>query len=295
VVGGPRVRMDDMLPVWPSAYPSAMTYDFFTYAGAPGAYNLALGAGAGVYWQGENGFSVSTSYLSTNGNSSCPNNDAATQQFIADINEDAVVTDERLVGPCYDDGEFVGGGIGTDAAGSSATTQIAYASDNWGIAAAYTYASGDNGVGLYQGNATPGGVAASLSDSTNSFGVSTWWMPEESGWIPSISAGYGGTWVEVVDNDVYTNSWYVGLEWDDVFLEGNSLGAAIGQPTWIASSDDGDLNEEAGFAYELFYKFQVTDNISVTPAITYLSKPFPAQDSDGLSAFSGLIKTQFKF
>merc|ERR1712023_113742 len=28
VVGGPRIRMDDMLPVWPSAYPAAMTYDF---------------------------------------------------------------------------------------------------------------------------------------------------------------------------------------------------------------------------------------------------------------------------
>jgi hypothetical protein len=40
VVGGPVVRMDDMLPVWPSAYPSDMTMDFFTYAGAPGAYNL---------------------------------------------------------------------------------------------------------------------------------------------------------------------------------------------------------------------------------------------------------------
>ena len=107
-------------------------------------------------------------------------------------------------------------------------------------------------------------------------------MPEESGIIPSISAGYGGTWSEIVDNDVYTNSWYVGLEWDDVFLEGNSLGAAVGQPTWIAESEDGDLNEEAGFAYELFYKFQVTDNISVTPAITYLSKPYPEQGSNCL-------------
>ncbi len=65
IVGGPRVRMDNMLPVWPSAYPSDMTMDFFTYAGAPGAYNLALGGGAGVYWQTEGGFSVSTSYLST--------------------------------------------------------------------------------------------------------------------------------------------------------------------------------------------------------------------------------------
>merc|ERR1712196_489609 len=30
LVGGPRVRMDDMLPIWPSAYPSDMTMDFFT-------------------------------------------------------------------------------------------------------------------------------------------------------------------------------------------------------------------------------------------------------------------------
>ena len=138
-------------------------------------------------------------------------------------------------------------------------------------------------------------MLASTSDTTDSFGLSAWWTPEESGWIPSVSAGYGGTWTEIANDDVYTNSWYVGLEWDDVFLDGNSLGVAGGQPTWIADSEDGDLNEEAGFAWEVFYKFQVTDNISVTPAITYLSKPFPGQDEDGLSAFSGLIKTQFKF
>merc|ERR1719231_161449 len=75
VVGGPVVRMDNMLPVWPSAYPSDMTMDFFTYAGAPGAYNLALGAGAGVWWKND-------------------------------------------------------GGLATDGAGSSATTQIAYAPEN---------------------------------------------------------------------------------------------------------------------------------------------------------------------
>ena len=66
------VRMDDMLPVWPSAYPSDMTMDFFTYAGAPGAYNLTLGGGAGIYWQNDDGLSVSTSYISTDGNSSDP-------------------------------------------------------------------------------------------------------------------------------------------------------------------------------------------------------------------------------
>ena len=146
-----------------------------------------------------------------------------------------------------------------------------------------------------RGNATPGGVLASCLESTDSFGLSAWWMPEESGIIPSIIAGYGGTWAEFQGDDVYTNSWYIGLEWSDAFIDGNSLGFAVGQPTWVADTDIEDGEEEAGFAYEAFYKFQVTDNISITPAITYLSKPFPAQDSDGLSAFAGLIKTQFKF
>ena len=250
VVGGPVVRMDDMLPVWPSAYPSAMTYDFFTYAGAPGAYNLWMGAGAGVYWKSDD-FSISTSYLSSNGNISDPNE----------------------------------GGIGTNGADFSATTQIAYAPENWGIAAAYTKASG-NSEKLYVGNANPDGVYISgLGGQTNSWGLSAWWTPEESGWIPSISAGAGMTYAK---NDE-SASWYVGLEWDDVFLAGNSLGMAVGQPTFETEG------EGAGYAWEFFYKFQVTDNISVTPAITYLAKPFPSQDSDGMNALSGLIKTQFKF
>ena len=294
VVGGPMVRMDDMLPVWPSAYPSDMTYDFFTYAGAPGAYNLAMGAGAGVYWK-SNDFSVSTSYLSTNGNSSCPSNEHV-----------------NFVGTCFDDdGSFLAGGIGTDAAGSSATTQIAYAPENWGIAAAYTYASGENGVGLYIGNATAAAALSSSFANYNSYGVSAWWMPEESGWIPSVSAGFGQSFGEVDDIDLEftSSSWYVGLEWDDVFTDGNSLGFAVGQPTWVStvSGDAAPANAEdnPGYAFELFYKFQVTDNITVTPAITYLSKPF-SSGSEGdddrhetglgdINAFSGLIKTTFKF
>ncbi len=87
-----------------------MTFDFFTYAGAPGAYNLALGGGAGVYWQTEGGFSVSTSYLSDQRQPERP------QQVW--WNEGWRCDDRRC--------------------SCSATTQIAYAPENWGIAAAYT-------------------------------------------------------------------------------------------------------------------------------------------------------------
>ena len=142
VVGGPVVRMDDMLPVWPSAYPSDMTYDFFTYAGAPGAYNLAMGGGAGVYYT-TGDWSISTSYLSTNANNSQARGTAS-------------------------------GGFMTDGAGSSATTQIAYAPENWGAAVAYTYASGVNGVGLNDANATTKAQAAYAAGNTNSYGVSAW-------------------------------------------------------------------------------------------------------------------------
>ena len=115
-------------------------------------------------------------------------------------------------------------------------------------------------------------------------------MPEESGWIPSVSTGLGKTYADAPGDDETSASWYVGLEWADAFLEGNTFGMAVGQPTFDTDGDGG-----AGYAWEFFYKFQVTDNISVTPAITYLAKPFPSQDSDGMNAMAGLIKTQFKF
>jgi len=91
----------------------------------------------------------------------------------------------------------------------------------------------------------------------------------------------------------------VGLEWDDVFIAGNSFGVAAGQPTFITDLDadkGSEYDTEGGYAYEVFYKFQVTDNITVTPAIHYLSKPYANTKAlDDVSAFGGLVKTTFKF
>jgi hypothetical protein len=296
-VGG-RVRQDDMLAVWPSAYPSDTVLDFFTYAGAPAAYNLTLGSGAGLAWE-SNDFSISANYVSSNGQLSDPNT----------------------------------GGIATDGAGSNGTVQIAYAPENWGLAAAYTYASGKNGAGIYRGNATPLASRLSGDANTNSLGLSAWWSPEEAGWFPSISAGWGisngshkdGTVDTVTVNgsalsfglDSFTSqSWYVGLQWADAFLKGNTLGMAVGQPTFVTSLDENnkgtDISEfvaDGNYAWEFWYAFQVTDNITVTPAIYYLSRPlgevtngarnsFNGSGQRGDSTFNnfgGLLKTTFKF
>ncbi len=282
-VGG-LVRQDDMLAVWPSAYPADTVLDFFTYAGAPATYNLGLGQGAGLSWASDN-FSISANYLSTNG-------------FLSDPNA---------------------GGIATDGAGSNGTVQIAYAPENWGLAAAYNYTSQNAGT-LYGGNGTPLAVLATGSGNNSSFGVSAWWTPEQAGWIPSVSAGYGFNSITNADDTTFrsvdTQSWYVGLQWADAFIKGNSMGMAVGQPTFVTGVDYRNAAEEAGlsdfvadgnYAWEWWYMFQVTDNISVTPAIYYLSRPYGDLTDGGgnvvggdrsdvtFNNFGGLLKTTFRF
>jgi hypothetical protein len=99
----------------------------------------------------------------------------------------------------------------------------------------------------------------------------------------------------------------VGLQWDDAFVKGNALGMAVGQPTFITGCEKklcGDSPKDGNWAWEWWYKFQVTDNISVTPALYYLSNPLGQlgweankmrNDSAPLNNFGGIIKTTFKF
>jgi hypothetical protein len=278
VIVGPRVRQDDMLAMWPSAYPADTVLDVFTYAGAPGAYSLNLGGGAGITYA-KNGLNASLNYVSANANNANPSE----------------------------------GGIGTNGAQSTFTAQLGYAGSNYGAAFAYTYGQNGGTAGVYPGNAT--GLATSAFGGTNSnYGLSAYWSPKETGFIPSISTGWGystlaaakGT-VDALGDPVVpigagvtaAQNWYVGLQWADAFLKGNTLGMAFGQPTFATSQFKGKPND-GNFAWEWWYKFQVTDNISVTPAIYYLSAPLGAigrevAGGNALTNFGGLVKTTFKF
>jgi hypothetical protein len=274
---GPRVRQDDMLAMWPSAYPADTVLDIFTYAGAPGTYSLNLGAGGGLWWKA-GGFSLSANYVSANGDVSNPSL----------------------------------GGIGTEGAAQTGTVQLAYGGANYGLAAAYTYS---NGAGLYGGNGTPLAVAGFGSTSANSVGLSAYFSPLSASWFPSISAGWGlnsyvggstsaGSTYYTTATSGYTDtitlggassqSWYLGFQWADFLLKGNTFGFAFGQPTFVTSSGFNDGN----YAWEGWYKLQVTDNISVTPAIYYLSAPLGALQKDNgmsFSALGALVKTTFRF
>jgi hypothetical protein len=161
--------------------------------------------------------------------------------------------------------------------GYTFTFQAGYAGTNWGLAVAYAYSD-------YAGSITPFAIA-SAPGYGNNVGLSGYWQPSESGLVPSISAGVGFGDDNIVE-DSY--SWMVGLQWTDVFVKGNALGMALGtssnQTGGSIILDNGDDN----LAYELWYKFQVTDNISVTPAFFWIG-------NEGDDTFGGVLKTTFKF
>jgi hypothetical protein len=244
---GAKVRQDDMLAMWPSAYPTDTILDLFTYAGARGAYSLNLGGGVGLWYQ-KDGFSISANYVS---------NELAA--------EDAALGF----------GDYL-----------TATVQLGYSASNWGAAFVYTYSDSS---------------ATAAGPSANSIGLSAYWQPSETSWVPSISAGFGYNDADSIlgVNDVDAWSWMVGLQWADVFMKGNALGMALGSAgsanpgkCGLGASCTGGLwveNGEETLAYELWYKFQVTDNISVTPAFFWV-------ENTGVSdTFGGLLKTTFKF
>jgi hypothetical protein len=152
-------------------------------------------------------------------------------------------------------------GAGLFSGATMYTAQIGYAAESWGVAAGYT-----------------GAKAADYDQ----FGLSAYWAPATSGIIPSISAGFGFGEIGTVD----TSSWTVGLVWSDAFVKGNSLGIAVGAEGSGATGIKLDGSGDDDIVIEGYYKFQATDNISVTPGLFYL---------DGADVFGAVVKTTFTF
>ena len=257
---GAKVRQDDMLAMWPSVYPADSVLDRFTLAGANGAYNLNLGAGAGIWYEKE-GFSVSVSYVSNE--YSAP---YSYQNNFVDANGNGFST---------------GGGLGD---GSTTTVQVGYAASNWGAAFAYNYTEAATILGGV--SFLPTEISIFNVNGSNNYGFSAYWQPEESGWIPSISAGVGATQYNGSGASDDTWSWMVGLQWADAIIKGNAFGIGLGE-------SNTEFNQ---FGLEVWYKFQVTDNISITPAIFWIENggfDFGTNTVD--DSVGAVLKTTFKF
>ncbi len=173
-----------------------------------------------------------------------------------------------------------------ETSGLNTLAQIGYRGKNWGIGAGYRYGTEGTRVRTYNGlNGASGALVA--GQSSNGYAVNAYWQPTKAGIVPSVSAGYGWNTVSgTASAATDSQSWFAGLQWADVFAKGNSAGVAIGQaPT-------GEELEKATML-EIFYKYQVSDNISITPAIFYASDN--QRLNDNASKWGGVIQTKFTF
>ena len=102
--------------------------------------------------------------------------------------------------------------------------------------------------------------------------------------IPSISTGFSSFDADGSSDEV--EGWYVGLEWSDVFIEGNSFGAAIGSAPNTGGDDENTI-------WEAFYSMAVTDNITVTPTYFIIDEYSGDLSSDYVQG--AYVKTTFTF
>ena len=249
LTAGALVRNTEMLSFIPSAYKSSIL-DFFQLAGASGTWNKATGAGFGVQWKQK--VEKGKPFVSFDVNYVAQNGFA--DSSIGAFSEDS---------------------------GINVTTQLGVKGKNWGAAVAYRY--GSEGSTIRVPNFSPRNVGP--GQSSNSVGIGAYWQPIDAGWAPSISAGYG---YNAADSGLLldSQSWMVGLQWDDAFMKGNAAGIAFGQAPFT------DVSETESWLWEFFYKFQVTDNISITPAIFYASD---YRNNGFDSTWGGVIQTTFRF
>lgn len=245
---GARVSQVDILPVFPSVYTDSRILQLFQFAGAQGAYSRRLGAGFGLSWKPKGWLKgLSIGLLSVQSNA--------------------------------EEGDTTEGGLFTKASGESNTAQIAITRPHWNISFAYTY----NGSPIrIRGTPLANSLTRDSVDAkVDSYGLSGYWQPSTSGWIPSISAGVGYDAIRFRSYPLpsieaaTTRSWMVGLVWQNVLKPAYSLGFAIGSPASVGSLSSASARKVSDglFAAELYYRIQLTNHIQIVPAVFWISRP----------------------
>ena len=276
---GALVRNTEMAWI-PSVYRSDVL-DFFGIAGSGGVYNKALGEGIGINWRqavapGKPAWlaalnAVVSGSAVNSGNSSCSSS----------CRSGASGADSSL-------------GVFNAKSGINALAQLGYQASTWGGAIGYRYGTAQSAV------RTANGVAGNpllAGQDGNSLAFNLYWRPRHGSWLPSVSTGFGYNFVTAsrASNAAQSSrSWMAGFQWEKPFGSSNTAGLALGQPAY-APGATGDKP----WLFEMFYRFQLSDNLTMTPALFYGSDASTSKSNDGgqpiFNGLGGVIQTTFEF
>jgi hypothetical protein len=315
---GPMARNTEFLAIAPFNY-SFEGLDFFRLHGAPGVYNKATGGTVGLIWKqpvkkGKPFFAASANYVAPNANSGNTNSGTGQGGIGGDNSAGSFLTQ---VG--YQANQWkttFGWNYSQCGTRIRSGSQATVATDPCTIT---TRLPNQSTVSNYNTQAY-----------TNSFALSLAWEPKKTGTIvPGVNLGWGYTAFAygnlpvigatstgnsaastaastaaanmTVGNIAASNSWTVSAQWKDAFRKGNTAGMAVGQ-SFVSALRNGSTPYDGNYAWEWWYQFKVSDQITVAPMLFYLSNPSSlgvggAQPAGQVNpnVFGGLLTASFKF
>lgn len=214
-----------------------------------------------------------------------------------------------------------GGLFGGDLGSTTIGTQIVASPTN-NLDLAFQYINSYSPWGTLSGNPRPTGIGDDqvvIQDlnnggqapiNTNAFGLGLDWRASNKinfgAW-----AGYTDSDYQIQEGSVETFNWMTYLTFPDLGKPGNLGGIFFGQPPKITSSDlpnglnipafatNGDPNAGTGgqpdttLHLEAFYRFNVTDNIALTPGFIAVFNPLHNADNETITI--GVLRTTISF
>ena len=259
-IAGPLARNTENLGIKPTAYTIKTLNIFGGQFGTGNVYNKETGGLVGLIWKqkvakGEPKFTASLNYVADQGEA-----DSSSK------------------------------GMFTSKSKGNTTAQLGYGTKKWGAALGYRY--GQCGAGFGTGFYSSQTCSGTTTVDSNNYAINGFWKPENTGLIPSISAGYGFSNLEGSTDASELATWMVGFQWDKVAGTKHSASFGFGAPTYVTEKDGVDP-EAAEIAWEAALKLKVANNITVIPSIFYL--PETSQGANDTEQFGGVVQTVFKF
>ncbi|MEH2139801.1 iron uptake porin [Nostoc sp.] len=231
--------------------------------GAGIALNLPLGKGGGILGNS----SITAGYLASDANNPGPNTGLTNGDYAALGQLNFSVGDRLALAATYVHGYSAGGTLFNS---GSADTNLAYE------------------VGTRQANTLQG------AGSSNSYGVSAAFRPSDKLSISGFVSYHDITGFGAGD-DYEAWSYGVGVALPDFGKKGNVLGIFAGAEPYSRNRAifAGTGGNDIPYHFEGFYKYRVSDNISITPGVIWLTAP--DQNSNNNDAIIGTLRTTFTF
>ncbi|MGF1514006.1 MAG: iron uptake porin [Elainellaceae cyanobacterium] len=220
----------------------------------------------------------------------------------------AITPDRALMltgGYLADEAENPDGGSGLFNGDYAALGQLTFAPSDrlkLGVTYVHGYHTADNfifdsgfGDEFFVGTAAASGshIALGTPAVTNSYGLQAFFQPSAAfaisafgGYTDAIFAGEG-------DGEI----WYygLGLSFPDLFEAGNLGGLVVGVEPYLGGESVAGfgLENDTSVHVEAFYRYQITDNIAITPGVVWITAPDQNDANDDFVV--GTLRTTFRF